>query len=100
METLKRPKTGGRTAGVPNKTPNQTKLSIQKLINRDFKNIESLMQDLTNKEKLDFYIKLLPYILPRQQFIEVQEQPQTSKFTPLSITVIQQNEPLNNNSHE
>lgn len=75
-------KTGGRTKGVVNKTTAETKEILQKIVSNELDNISTLLEKLEPKERIDAVIKMLPYIVPKQQEVELKE----SK--PISISFI------------
>ena len=57
-------KSGGREAGTPNKRKAIGK-RIEEFLEYEWDNIHSYLDDLTNKEKADFLVKLLPYATPK-----------------------------------
>ena len=65
-------KTGGRTKGVANKTTTETKEILQKIVSNELDNISTLLEQLEPKERIDAVIKLLPYIVPKQQEIVIE----------------------------
>jgi hypothetical protein len=67
-------KTGGRTLGTPNKTTAETKELIQNIVSSKLENINELLEQLEPKEQLDVIIKLLPYIVPKQQEITIENE--------------------------
>ena len=64
-------KTGGRTAGAVNKTTAETKELIKTIVSNEMETITELLEQLTPKERIDAIIKLLPYIVPKQNEIIV-----------------------------
>ena len=58
-------KTGGRTAGTENKTTKEIRNVLKEVINNELLNIESLLNELPAKERIEVVIKLIPYILPK-----------------------------------
>ena len=58
-------KTGGREKGTPNK---KTCIGekVEKLLEKEFENIEDYLQRLNTKERIEFIVKLLPYATPRK----------------------------------
>lgn len=66
-------KTGGRTAGAVNKTTAETKAILQKIVSNELDNLNEMLEQLEPKERLDAIIKLLPYIVPKQQIIALTE---------------------------
>jgi len=59
--------TAGRPKGVGNKLPNTLRKNILDFISTEFKNIQSVYDELPPKEKLRFYVDLLQYSLPKLQ---------------------------------
>lgn len=67
------PKTGGRAKGTPNKVTTSLKEWISLLIEQ---NREQIVQDLTElepKERLQFLLKLMEYIIPKAKEEEKKE---------------------------
>ena len=83
-------KTGGRTKGTVNKSTAETKAILQKIVSTELDNLQQLLEDLNPKERLDAVIKLLPYILPKQQEIAIEST--QSKFQPITVTIVQPDE--------
>ena len=82
-------KTGGRTAGTVNKTTAETKELLQKIISNELDNIEGMLNKLEPKERIDAVIKLLPYIVPKQQEIAIDSKPMINGIT---VTIVNPNE--------
>ena len=57
-------KSGGRQVGSPNKRKAIGK-RIEEFLEYEWDNIHTYMEDMTNKEKADFIVKLLPYATPK-----------------------------------
>lgn len=66
-------KYGGRKKGTPNKDTKQLREKIDQLLNDNWEQIQEDFRELKPKERLDFYIKLLDYSLPKLSKIEVEE---------------------------
>ena len=66
-------KTGGRKTGTPNKTTGLTKEMINQVLAayHDDGRLTKDFDELTPKERLDVYIKLIGYILPKPQAVQV-----------------------------
>lgn len=67
-------KTGGRKAGTPNKVNKATKEVIAEYIGDSAENFKSAMQEVYDNDKPLFcalYIKLLPYVSPRLNSVDV-----------------------------
>ena len=66
-------KTGGRKTGTPNKTTGITKEMVNQVLAayHDDGRLTKDFDELTPKERLDVYIKLIGYILPKPQAVQV-----------------------------
>lgn len=63
-------KFGGRQKGTPNKISSSIKDKIHELVVSELDNVESLLNLIEDpKDRIDALIKLLPYVLPKQQEI-------------------------------
>ena len=60
-------KTGGRTAGTPNKVTSDLKNRIATLMDEQFDTITTDLEQLEPKDRVTAYLKLLEYILPKQR---------------------------------
>lgn len=80
----------GRPKGSLNKTTQQTKKIIEKLVASELKNIDSLLEQLEPKERVDAIIKLLAYVIPKNSHIEIDAP--AHQFQPITLTVFE--EPL------
>ena len=72
-------KTGGRSAGTPNKKTSIGKL-VEQLLEKELTNINNY---LNNKERIEVILKLLPYATPkltRQEKHGIEEQPDLPLF--------------------
>lgn len=58
-------KTGGRQKGTSNKLTGTVKEMITQFVTNEVQHMPTLLNKLEPKEKADFIIKLLPYILPK-----------------------------------
>lgn len=85
-------KTGGRQKGVLNRTTSETKEVLKKIVNKELNGINSLLRKLEPKERIDALIKLLPYIVPKQNTIalegEIALENKEDKFTPIVINLV------------
>ena len=82
-------KTGGRTAGTVNKTTAETKELLQKIVSNELDNIQGILNKLEPKERIDAVIKLLPYIVPKQSEIAIENKEMLNKIT---VTIVNPNE--------
>ncbi|WKL47632.1 hypothetical protein Q1W71_22085 [Flavobacterium pectinovorum] len=71
-------KTGGRVAGTPNRTTKETKELLQKIVNNEIDNLGEMLGKLEPLERVNAIAKLLPYIVPKQSEVSVNE-PETPK---------------------
>lgn len=60
----------GRPKGVPNKVSTDLKEVIKLIVNTELEQLDIYLEQLTAKERLDFIVKLLPYVLPKQAEME------------------------------
>jgi hypothetical protein len=56
-------KTGGRVIGSLNHTSKEVRNILKEIIDIELQNIDDLLNELPTKDRLDFIINLLPYIL-------------------------------------
>lgn len=69
-------KTGGRTAGTPNKVTKRTKDIIVDAISSRADKFEDAMDAIFKEDKALFaalYIKLLPYVTPRLNAVDISD---------------------------
>lgn len=81
----------GRPKGAVNRTTAQTKKLIEKLVASELKNIDSLLEQLEPKERVDAIIKLLAYVIPKNTHIEI-DAPALNQLQPITLTIVE--EPL------
>lgn len=58
-------KTGGRQKGTSNKLSGTVKEMITQFVTDELQHLPTLLNKLEPKEKAEYIIKLLPYIVPR-----------------------------------
>lgn len=63
-------KTGGRQKGTSNKLSGSVKEMITQFVTDELQHLPTLLNKLDSKEKAEFIIKLLPYILPKKAPVE------------------------------
>lgn len=67
-------KTGGRTAGTPNKVTKQAKELLSSFISDEAEHFQQAMHDIYENDKTTYaalYIKMLPYVLPKLNSVDV-----------------------------
>ena len=79
-------KYGGRTKGTPNRTTAETKEILQTVISKELDNTDTLLEQLEPKERLDAIIKILPYIIPKQSEMTIENK--ETDFKPVVIQFI------------
>ena len=57
----------GRQKGTPNKSTTNLKFSIQQIVERQFETLESDLEGLDSRDKINFVLKLIEYVLPKQR---------------------------------
>jgi hypothetical protein len=68
----KRTKTGGRAKGTPNRTTAETKQLLQNVVTKQIEKLETTLNKLEPVDRVNALSKLLPYILPKQQGVEIE----------------------------
>jgi len=58
-------KTGGRQKGTSNKLTGTIKEMVTQFVTNEMQHLPSLLNQLEPKEKAEYIIKLLPYVLPK-----------------------------------
>ncbi|WP_273212671.1 hypothetical protein [Runella zeae] len=57
----------GRPKGVPNKLTSDLKSRIAQIVENGFENVESDLEALEAKDRVNAYLKFLEYLLPKQR---------------------------------
>lgn len=60
-------KTGGRQKGTPNRLTTDLKSRIAEVVENGFEAIESDLEALEAKDRINAYLKLLEYVMPKQR---------------------------------
>ncbi len=58
-------KTGGRTAGTPNKITTELRKTLKGIISDELESLPTTLEQLPAKERLEIVIKLMPFCLPK-----------------------------------
>ena len=66
MSKAIRIKQGGRAKGTPNKITTDLKLILKEVVSNELENIQDRLNTLDNKQRIELVIKLLPYVMPKQ----------------------------------
>lgn len=57
----------GRPKGVPNKATANLKNTINGIVERQFETLETDLEQLDGRDKINFVLKLIEYVLPKQR---------------------------------
>lgn len=60
-------KTGGREAGTPNRITHEVREALNVIIQKELDYLVNNIDQLELKDRLEFFIKLLPYIIPKEK---------------------------------
>ena len=66
-------KTGGRTAGTPNRLTKELRAALKDLLHQELQNLPDHLNKLEPKDRLDILIKMLPYALPKIDTVHYKE---------------------------
>ncbi|MFZ4740074.1 MAG: hypothetical protein ACOYLE_02800 [Bacteroidales bacterium] len=78
----KRKKTGGRIKGVSvNKVSKELKEIIKDVLQNEFDVISETLQKLEPDKRLEIVVKLLPYAIPKLQYIRQEVEPKDNEKT-------------------
>jgi hypothetical protein len=58
-------KTGGRQKGTSNKVTTDLRQLLKEFVTEELNKVDSLLEQVEAKDRLELLIKLLPYTLPR-----------------------------------
>jgi hypothetical protein len=58
-------KTGGRTAGTPNKVTSELRKTLKAIVASELESLPVTLGELPPRERLDLVIKLLPFCMPK-----------------------------------
>jgi hypothetical protein len=81
----------GRPRGVGNKVTKEAKDVLASFVSGELEYLQLYMDSLKVKDRLELLIKLLPYVMPKQSYIELDAQVESYQFTPVTIIA---NEPI------
>ena len=62
-------KYGGRKKGTPNKVTKELRSLLKDILYSELENLESNLDDLSAKDRLEVLIKLMPYVFPKLEKI-------------------------------
>ncbi len=79
-------KYGGRKAGTPNVTTKELRTQIETILQGYFDKLD--FDKLKDQDKILLVSKLLPFVLPRLQTMELKESQKHEQFSPIEIKII------------
>lgn len=56
---------GGREKGTPNKVTKELRTILRAFVSKELDGIEKRVETLTDKERLEFLLKVLPFVAPK-----------------------------------
>jgi len=62
-------KYGGRKKGTPNRLTKDMKTVLKNILFTELENIEELMDSLDSKQRIELVIKLLPFVLHKEETV-------------------------------
>ena len=62
-------KFGGRKKGTPNKLTKELRIVLKDLIYYELEGLEERLNNLSDQDRIEFIIKLIPYVLPKLEKI-------------------------------
>lgn len=66
-------KTGGRGQGTPNRLTKELRAALKEIIFQEFSALPDRLDKLEPKDRLELLTKLLPYVLPKVEAVEIGE---------------------------
>lgn len=91
-------KSGGRKKGSSNKLSGTIKEMISEVVTRELQEMPILLNQMTPREKIDFILKLLPYITPKIAPIEETQTKNPNKSLSELFEMQMQQRNLDNNA--
>jgi len=86
-----KPNLNGRPKGAVNKTTAEAKDILAKIVSGELEYLPLHLDSLKIKDRLELLVKLLPYVMPKQHYIELDAEIASYQFTPVTIIA---NEPI------
>lgn len=73
--------------GIPNKSSKELKTALKSLLEQNIDNLQSDIDKLEPKERLDVLLKLANFVLPRMKAVEFTSEDKSSIFKPVIINL-------------
>ena len=84
-------KTGGRTAGVVNKTTKEIREHFQNLVSNNLEQLDNDLKSLEPLQRLKVIIELSKFVVPTLKATELTTDIE-SRFNPITVTIVQAND--------
>jgi hypothetical protein len=84
-------KTGGRTAGVVNKTTKEIREHFQNLVSDNLEQLDNDLKSLEPLQRLKMIIELSKFVVPTLKATELTTDIE-SRFNPITVTIVQAND--------
>lgn len=78
-------KTGGRVKGTPNRTTTETKNIIHNIVSNELENLPKMLDELKPRERVEIIVKLLVYVLPKQNQLGFDENTEQKTITIINL---------------
>ena len=67
-------KFGGRTKGTKNKITSNVKLALMALLEKEIEQLPMILEQLEPKQRIEILIKIMPYLIPKAESENSEEQ--------------------------
>ena len=73
-------KTGGRKEGTPNKVTQATRERLKAVLENELEHLPVLFEEVSARDRLQFLVKLIPYIVPQAEHDAQEDGTEKSNF--------------------
>ncbi len=84
---MKKLKTGGRSAGTPNKATAEVREKFSLLLENNFDKMQKDIDLLEPKDRLNVLIQISKFVLPTLQSIDLDNTNEQNNFTPIIVNL-------------
>lgn len=78
----------GRPKGAKNKTPNELRKKISDFLHSKTDDLEELFKDLDTAQKVHFLEKMMPFVLPKMQSVQMDAEINLTQLSEEELDVI------------
>ncbi len=64
---------GGRQKGTGNKLTSEIRKVLKEIISEEIENLPQLLESLPSNERIEYLIKILPFVLPKVDSVSFQQ---------------------------